>query len=399
MLTFASAVLVVVTGFVSIPVAVFFVEVLASLYPVSEPVADASRLNEVKRITVIVPAHNESAGIVPTIEDIKSQLGSRDRLIVVADNCSDDTGSVAAAVGAQVITRNDVTQIGKGYALGFAINHVSLDPPDLVVFFDADCRIQSGLIGRLKHVCTKLERPVQACYLMRSPEDSAINHALSEFAWLVKNWSRPLGLWRLNCPVQLMGTGMMFPWDVIRSAPLASGDLVEDMKLGLDLAVVGKAPYFVPFVVVSSEFPMSDRGADSQRQRWIQGHIGTILKRVPQLFFRAITRGNLDLLVLTLDAAVPPLSLLGLLVVATLFVNFVAWLFGASSAPVVIAMANLAAFALAVLLAWLKVGRAVLPVRVLTSIGPLLMKRIRFYGQMSLGRTVSSWVRTDRNKN
>lgn len=233
---------------------------------------------------------------------------------------------------------------------------------------------------------------------MKSPENSAINHGFAEFAWLVKNWSRPLGLWRLNCPVQLMGTGMIFPWEVIRSAPLASGDLVEDMKLGLDLAVVGKAPCFFPFAVVSSEFPMSDKGADSQRQRWVQGHIGTILKSVPWLLFCAIKRGNLNLLVLTLDVAVPPLSLLGLLVVATLSLNTVAWLFGASGTLVVIATANLVAFALAILLAWLKVGRAVLPARILMSIGPLIGKRIRLYGQMTLGKTVTSWVRTDRKK-
>jgi glycosyltransferase involved in cell wall biosynthesis len=57
---------------------------------------------------VIVPAHNESAGILPTIEDIKRQLSPGDRLLVVADNCSDDTAAVAAAAGAEVIARDDV---------------------------------------------------------------------------------------------------------------------------------------------------------------------------------------------------------------------------------------------------------------------------------------------------
>jgi len=75
MLTFGIRRVGVVTGLVSIPVAVFFVEVLASLYPVTENRADASRLNEGKRITVVVPAHNESSGIVPTIEGYQTTIG------------------------------------------------------------------------------------------------------------------------------------------------------------------------------------------------------------------------------------------------------------------------------------------------------------------------------------
>src|SRR5450432_1851679 len=150
---------------------------------------------------------------------------------------------------------------------------------------------------------------------MKAAENSPIDHSFAEFAFLLRNWIRPLGLRHLGCPVQLMGTGMIFPWDVIRSAPLASGNLVEDLKLGLDLAAVGKAPLFFPFVIGTSTFPMSDKGTDSQRQRWVQGHIGMILKTAPRLLFLAIKRRNLDLLVLTLDLAVPPLSLLGLLIV------------------------------------------------------------------------------------
>ena len=57
----------------------------------------------------------------------------------------------------------------------------------------------------------------------------------------MKNWVRPLGLSNLNLPCQLMGTGMAFPWELIRSANLASGSIVEDTKLGLELAS-GRTP-------------------------------------------------------------------------------------------------------------------------------------------------------------
>ena len=123
----------------------------------------------------------------------------------------------------------------------------------------------------------------------------------------VKNWVRPLGLMALKLPCQLMGTGMAFPWDVVRSADLASGRIVEDLKLGLDLALSGSPPLFCPSAVVTSEFSVSVKGADAQRERWEYGHINLILTLAPRLLYLAILRGNLGLLALTLDMAVPPL--------------------------------------------------------------------------------------------
>jgi len=388
--------LAVIAGLLSIPVAVLFIEIIAALNLVNEKSVEISNPDAPRRVAVIVPAHDESAGILPTIQDIRPQLNAGDRLIVVADNCSDNTAAVAAAAGAEVIARDDLEKIGKGYALGWGISHLSNDPPDFVVFIDADCRIQSDTIGRLRDICAEIHRPVQACFLMKAPENSPIDHSLAEFAWIVKNWARPLGLRNLNLPVQLMGTGMIFPWDVISSAPLASGNLVEDLKLGLDLAATGKAAHFFPLVTVTSDFPVSVKGTESQRQRWVQGHIGMILKAVPRLLFLAITRRNLDLLVLTLDLAVPPLSLLGLLIVGIFLLASVAALSGLPSAALIIATANILVFGLTVFLAWLKFGRDILPARAFLSIGPL--RKFGLYGQLLRGRTAVQWVRTDRAK-
>lgn len=401
MLSVISFSFIVVAVLLSLPAVVLLVEVLSALkFTETNPATRAVTAHDkhTQRLAVIVPAHNESAGIVPTLEDIKPQLKPGDRLIVVADNCSDDTASVAASAGAEVIPRNDLTRIGKGYALGWAVNHVSTDPPDFVVFIDADCRIQSDGIEKLQAVCGELGRPVQACFLMKTAEGSPIDHSFSQFAFLLRNFVRPLGLRNLNCPVQLMGTGMMFPWGVIRSAPLASGHLVEDLKLGLDLAAAGKAPYFFPFVQVCSDFPVTAKGTDSQRQRWVQGHLGMILKTVPRLLFQAISRRNLDLLALTLDLLVPPLSLLGLLLVGTFVLTFLAAIFGLSFSAFAIASINLLMFAFAVLLAWLKFGRDILPVRAMVSFGPQILGKFRIYGQMLLGRTAAVWIRTDRGK-
>jgi cellulose synthase/poly-beta-1,6-N-acetylglucosamine synthase-like glycosyltransferase len=381
----------------SVPVLIFFIEVVAALSHRDRAVQPVDR-GAPRRLAVIIPAHNESTGLLPTISDIKPQLKDGDRLLVIADNCSDDTAAVAATAGAEVVTRADMTRIGKGYALSWAIDHLSAAPPDLVLFIDADCRVQPDLIERLTGACCASGRPTQASFLMKTAENSPIDHGLAEFAFLVKNWVRPLGLKNLDGPVQLLGTGMIFPWDAIRTVPLASGHLVEDLKLGLDLAAMGKAPRFCPSAKVTSDFPVTAAGTDSQRQRWVQGHVGMILGSAPRLLLSAISGGNAELLALTLDLLVPPLILLGFLTSLIFFVMSCVALLGGPVAPAIIGATNFVTFALAISIAWFNFGREVLPPQRLRSIFPGIFKKAKLFVEMLMGRTVSSWVRTEREK-
>ena len=390
-LTVLIATLCVLVGFFAVQI---FGAVLSAT---EEPTGQDDDEGSSARIAVVVPAHNESDGIVLTLSDILPQLRYGDRLIVVADNCSDDTADVSARAGAEVISRNDTSRIGKGYALGRGIEHLDQDPPDFVLFVDADCRVDKGAVIRLLGASERYGRPIQAAFLMTSPPQSPIDHSLAEFAWRVKNWVRPLGLKVLNFPVQLTGSGMMFPWALIRAAPLASGNLVEDLKLGLDLARQGKAPAFLPTAKVRSYFPNSEGGSNSQRQRWIQGHLSMIARTAPPLLWEAITKRNRDLFILTLDLLIPPFLLLALLVAIGFVLSIVAAWLGMSAVPAVGALVALVTLSAALFAAWQKFGRDVLPASVLASKLPLLLRKLVAIGRILMGRKATQWIRTDRS--
>ena len=100
-------------------------------------------------LSILVPAHNEAVGIVEILTAIKSQLLPVDRLLVAADNCSDDTAKVATTAGAEVIERTDPARRAKGYAVDFGIQHLAKRPPDIVIIVDADCMVGQGAIDRL----------------------------------------------------------------------------------------------------------------------------------------------------------------------------------------------------------------------------------------------------------
>jgi cellulose synthase/poly-beta-1,6-N-acetylglucosamine synthase-like glycosyltransferase len=380
----------------ALPVAVLFIETFAALiFPTkSSPLP----INGERRcVAVIVPAHNESTGILPTIKTIREQLVAGDRLIVVADNCSDDTASVASSAGADTIERNEPTKIGKGYALDRALRHLAVDPPVVVICIDADCIISEGAIDQLARTCQATRRPVQALDLMIAPAGSPINYRVAEFAWRLKNWIRPLGLRALGFPCQLMGTGMAFTWDVIRPVSLASGALAEDMKLGLELAQMGSPPLFYPFASVTSEFPQSTEGAKHQRNRWEEGHIRLLISSAPQLIYRSILGRNAGLLVLALDLIVPPLTLLVMLVTIVCAASGVAAVLGVSETPLYVSAVSLFVLALAVFLSWLSYGRDLLPLHSIPSIASYIFAKLPLYRQIFSRRVMSTWVRADRS--
>jgi cellulose synthase/poly-beta-1,6-N-acetylglucosamine synthase-like glycosyltransferase len=95
---------------------VWFSEVLAGCFALRKqrtaPVAAPGTLSH--RTTVLMAAHNEGAGILPTIRNIQAQLGPNDRILVVADNCTDDTAAIVQAAGVEVIVRADPARRGKG---------------------------------------------------------------------------------------------------------------------------------------------------------------------------------------------------------------------------------------------------------------------------------------------
>lgn len=208
------------------------------------------------KVAILVPAHNESVHLLPTLQCLKAQLGPHDRLLVIADNCQDDTASLARAAGVEVLERQHASLRGKGYALAFGVDALRAAPPEVLIVVDADCTVSAGGIRALAQRCAQTQCPVQMLDLMVAPAGAGLRTRMLEFAWLVKNQVRPLGSFRLGRACHLMGTGMALPWDLAASARLATGHIAEDMKLGVDMALAGRPTQFLEQAQITSEFPL-----------------------------------------------------------------------------------------------------------------------------------------------
>jgi cellulose synthase/poly-beta-1,6-N-acetylglucosamine synthase-like glycosyltransferase len=347
-------------------------------------------------LVVLVPAHNESRGLLPTLADVISQLRRSDRLLVIADNCSDDTAELAEAAGAEVVKRKDLDRIGKGYALDFGLRHLRDNVPEVVIVLDADCRLEKGAIDQLAISCGLTGKPAQAIYVMTAPPQASIGRRIAEFAWRIKNDLRPRGLAALGLPCQLMGSGMAFPRKVIGMADLATDHLAEDLDLGLRLAFAGHAPQLCPTAVVRSEFPSTDQAAAAQRQRWEHGHLAVLVKRALPYLAAAARNGNWRLFALSLDAAVPPLILLGLLIATLFAASCCLALAGATLVPFIATAIGMVLFVSGLMLAWTIRGRDLLPAATLVSLIPYIASKFAIYARAFASD--KKWVRTDRRK-
>lgn len=345
---------------------------------------------------VLVPAHDEALVIRETLEKLRSQLKRGDRILVVADNCSDDTAVIAASAGAEVVERFEARNRGKSFALDFGLQRLALAPPEVVVAVDADCELTQGSLDRLVSLCLATGRPVQACYVIAAPEGASASTRLAEFAQIVKNRLRPRGLQALGQPCQLQGSGMAFPWNVASAIDFRNGSIVEDLQLGLDFAAAGHPPLYCDDAQVVSLFPASRNASASQRKRWLQGHLQTMAGSIRGLA-RAVLSRSLPLAVLTLDLCVPPLTLLVALLAVTAAAGVGVALLGGSWTAAAVSTSALLALAAALTAAWRAAETPGLRISEFRSLASYFLERALLYPTF-LTRRPAQWVRTDRGE-
>ena len=393
-LNVVNIVLLLVGGIIIIPCFVFFLECLAAFISGKQDLklSNTSR----PKTTVLIPAHNEAEQIKEVLEVLQQQITQRDEIIVIADNCHDNTADLARSTGVTVLERKNLSDRGKGYALDYAIKQIKDNPPEVLVILDGDCIIKADTIENITCKAILTGRPVQSTYLMEQPENPSLKDNVSMFSIKVKNKVRLLGLNRLGWHCLLTGSGMAFPWSLIDRVSLAGSKTTDDMQLTVDLALAGSTPVFCENAFVVGRL-MKDKAATSQRSRWEHGHLEMILVEVPRLFNAFIKTGNLAALGLALDISIPPLSLL---VMTWIVCAIITWLpaiaVGISIVPAILVSIAGVFLIAGVLLAWIRFGRSDISLKDLMAIPFYILGKIPIYLKFIV-KPQSRWLKTERD--
>lgn len=376
-----------------VPAAVFAAECALACVPARRQ-PKHGHSDFVPSVVVLVPAHNEEAAIDGTVRSLSARLRPGDRVLVVADNCSDGTADAARAAGADVAERTNPIRLGKGFALAYGFQVLASNPPDVVFVLDADCRTGPGTVRNVADLAHATGRPVQSLNLCGA--DRGGLQAVAELSLRFKNLVRPLGLARLGLPCHLMGTGMALPWRLIERLPPLGEDLAEDMRLGVDLALAGTPPLFCTTGRIESGLPSDAAGFVSQRTRWVQGHLQTLVTHAPRLITSGLLRGRPGTLALGLDLLVPPLTLLVSLWGVLAAVAAAGAAAGASPGPLLALLAGGATFFTSIGVGWLVFCRRRVPAAALLAVPGYVLRKLPIYFRFLTGRGQTHWVRTPR---
>src|SRR6478736_666505 len=261
-----------------------------------------------RRFRFIVPAHNESAGIAATVRSLRAvdYPESAFDVVVVADNCSDDTASQARDAGAIVLERQNAELCGKGYALAHAFEALPEDV-DAVVVIDADTLVSPNLLKAFDARRELGARAIQADYAVRNPEASwrtrLIAIAFGSFH-IVRSRARE----RLKASCGLRGNGMCFSADLLKEVPHNAFSIVEDVEYGLRLGEVGYRVFYADEAHVYGEMVSGASAASSQRRRWEDGRRQLVREHGRRMLGLAFRQRKVLPLDLALDLLIPPLS-------------------------------------------------------------------------------------------
>lgn len=378
-----------------LPITVLFLECLSAVIASFQASSDLPKSDP--SIAILIPAHNEEKQIKRTLLPLIEAINQPKNIIVIADNCEDETAKLAGQMQVTVLERTNLNECGKGYALDYGINYLANSPPSVVVILDADCYLAKDSLVHITRQSFTQQRPVQSVNLLEKSLYATPKDSVSEFAFLVKNWVRPLGLSYWNLPCLLTGTGMAFPWSILEQLPLASGNIVEDMQLGIDSAIAQFPPLLAKDAKVTSPASNNIKATTSQRTRWEHGHLQTISQQVPRLLKEAIKQKRIDLLALALEVAVPPLSLLVMLWLIVTIFSLIIGFFGNYWWSLGLQAISGSLLLLAIFMSWYRFGREYLHFKTLLTIPFYLMWKIPIYLRF-LVRPQKEWIRTERDQ-
>jgi cellulose synthase/poly-beta-1,6-N-acetylglucosamine synthase-like glycosyltransferase len=373
---------------VAIPLLTVSLECLAALSDKAGPPEPAATPS----IAVLIPAHDEAGSIAATLKAARAQLAPTDRLVVVADNCSDATAAIARAHGAETVERHDAESRGKGFALAFGRDHLRAEPPSVVLVLDADTLPAPGAIRLIAAATARHNAALQGCYLIEGPSAEP-RVAMSTLAFRLKNFVRQKGLQRVSGHALLQGSGMAFPWALFSSAPLATASLVEDLQLGVDLYLRGERVGFAEYARFTSAVSGVD-GTVSQRTRWEHGSMASAPRHVGGMIGAAL-RGRLSAWPLALDLMVPPLGMLAILAAAAFLLLGMGALLGQAMGPLLFLTASLTLFGFSLGGVWHRWGRDLLPPSAIHRLALYLIWKLPILARF-LVRRERRWVRTDR---
>lgn len=377
-------------------------------------VVKTSALSSPVRFVVLFPAHNEALILGEVLEGLKTLEYPSEyyRILVIADNCTDETATIARQKGVLVWERENPDERGKGYALQWAIDRLNgmqerepeADPAlknyEALVICDADTLLSSNLLHAFSKAIGRGGKVLQARYEVLNVNESWRTRLMSCALALV-HIVKPLGREHLGLSEGLKGNGMAFVREICEKITWSGASITEDIEYSLRLCREGHRVQFVPDAAVWAQMPTTAAQSRSQRQRWEGGRYHLMFSVAPKLFRESLATRSRILRDRAIELWIPPFA--EMFALPTLFLGIslaCGYLGGLSIAR---HMALIWGILLLLQALYLFVGMWVARVPASVALSVLgapfyILWKFGVYGTMLLHRSAGGWKRTERKE-
>lgn len=256
-------------------------------------IKDKTKVKPKKRFALIVAAHNEELVIGNTVESLKKLEYPKELydIFVIADNCDDNTASIARGMGANVFERVNKEKRGKGYALEWMFEKLFKlkTKYDAVAIFDADNLVHKDFLIEMNKQLCKGYKVVQGYLDSKNPEDTWITGSYSISFW-TSNRMFQLSRNNIGLSNQLGGTGFCINVETLKEIGWGATCLTEDLEFTCKLVLNGYKVGWAHDAIIYDEKPLTLAQSWWQRKRWMQGFADVSSRYFFKLMKRAITK-------------------------------------------------------------------------------------------------------------
>lgn len=226
-----------------------------------------------KRFAVVVPAHDEQETIGRTLQSLQAMSYPAElfEVIVIADNCMDNTAEIAREYGFRCLERTDAGLRGKGFALQYAFSILLRENFDSFVVVDADTVVDINYLKVMNACMMQGCGVAQSRYGVTNPDDTPLAYMLA-VGNTIENDLFLKGRENLGFSAILRGNGMCFSSEVLQDHPWEASSVVEDTEYSLYLLRKGVNVRLVSQVSVNAPVPGTLEQASGQRVRWASGN-------------------------------------------------------------------------------------------------------------------------------
>lgn len=238
---------------------------------------------KVNKYAAIICAKDEERVILSTINSIKHQDYPSELIdiIIMADNCKDNTAKIGRENGCIVYERHDPSKARKGYGLKWLFNELKKDGSfnkyEAFFFFDADCTISLDFFSKMNDCYASGKYDSICAY--RDSKNFAHNFITSAYGFSYYRFTischRPRTA--LKSGTIGAGTGWMASKKMMENG-WNETTLLEDLEFVNDMTAKGYRFGFCEDAIIYIEHPTNFVISCRQRLRWSRGAL--------QVYFR-----------------------------------------------------------------------------------------------------------------